>query len=130
MKKLPHAQEAIEKCLVFTGEVIQEIFRPKCIICLSVKECFDNLNLKFKFDNIETVSTIEATTRELLDFALERTDGKNWKSIHNCKKTIKKASWNGIPIFGIPHTSSRDFNWDDFGAIALYLKSEMQKIGI
>ena len=130
MKKLPHAQEAIEKCLEFTGEIIQEIFRPKCIICLSVKECFDKLNLKFKFDDVEKVSTVEATNRDLLDFALRRTDGKNWKSIHNCKKTIKKASWNRIPIYGIPHTSARDFSWDDFGAIALYLKSEMLKIGI
>ncbi len=129
MKSLPNAQNAIDKCLEFTGEVIKDIFRPKCVICLSVKECFDNLDKRFSFDNVESIKTAEATSHDLLDFALHRTDGVNWKSVYNCKREVKKGMWNGIPVYGIPHTS-RGFSWDDFGAIALYLRSEMQKLGI
>ena len=34
---------------------------------------------------------------------------------------IHKAYWNEIPVYGIPHPSSR-LNNDDMGAIALYFK--------
>ena len=61
----------------------------------------------------------------LLDFALNRTDQKNWKNIFSCSKSIKKGIWNGIPIYGIPHPSSR-VSGDDWGAIALYLRSELE----
>ena len=40
-----------------------------------------------------------------------------------------KGLWNDTPVYGIPHPSGRVSN-DDFGAIALYLRSEMQKLGI
>ena len=130
VKALPEAKKAINKCMEFSGEVIHNIFNPKCIICLSVNECFDKLSEIFKFENIESITTIEKTSRDLVDYALHRTDGRNWKCEYNCKKEVKKAIWNGIPVYGIPHTSMRGFNWDDFGAIALYLRSEMQKLGI
>ncbi|MBP5799406.1 MAG: hypothetical protein J6W43_05810 [Prevotella sp.] len=130
MKALPDAQKAIDRCMKFSGEVIQDIFKPKCIICLSVNECFDRLNEIYKFDNVESISTVKKTSPDLIEYALHRTDGRNWSYEYNCKLEVKKAIWNGIPIYGIPHTSLRGFNWDDFGAIALYLRSEMQKLGI
>ena len=130
MKALPNAQKAIDMCMKFSGEVIQNIFKPKCIICLSVNECFDRLNEIYKFDNVVSISTLKETSPDLIDYALNRTDGRNWGYEYNCKMEVKKALWNGIPVYGIPHTSIRKFNWDDFGAIALYLRSEMQKINI
>ena len=127
-KKLPGSNEAIKKCLHFTEEVIQKIFKPKCIVCLSVPECFDNLNREFKFLDVKDIDTIRETDADLIDFAMNKKD-KGWKCRYSCKNKVKKGFWNGIPIYGIPHTSGSVSN-DDWGAIALYLRSEMQKLGI
>ena len=127
-KKLPGSNEVIKKCLHFTEEVIHKIFKPKCIVCLSVPECFDNLDREFKFLDVKDIDTIKETDADLIDFALNKKD-KGWKCRYSCKNKVKKGFWNEIPIYGIPHTSGSVSN-DDWGAIALYLRSEMQKLGI
>ena len=124
-EKLEGSKSAVNQCLDFTAEVILDIFHPKCIICLSVNKCFDLLNQKFHFELIKKIDTAAETNHLLLDFALNRTDQKNWKNIFSCSKSIKKGIWNGIPIYGIPHPSSR-VSGDDWGAIALYLRSELE----
>ena len=127
-KRIKGSVEAIEKCLVFTEEVIQKVFRPKCIVCFSVKDCFLLLNNRFKFDNIITIDTAKETNVSIIDFVKSKKSG-GWKETLSCTKPVLKASWNGIPIYGIPHPSSSISN-NDLGAIALYLRSEMQKLGI
>ena len=127
-KKLPGSNEAITNCLQFTGEVIQDIFKPKCVVCLSVPDCFNNLNRQFKFSNVKRIDTLHETDADLVDFAMNK-DVNGWRTRYSCKRVIMKGLWNGIPVYGIPHPSGRVYN-NDFGAVALYLRSEMQKIGI
>ena len=125
-KKIPGSTEAIEKCLVFTEEVIQSIFKPKCVICFSVEECFNLLNNRFVFDDVISVDTARSTDQELIDFVKSKKSGA-WKQTYKCSKPVMKGNWNGIPVYGIPHPSSSVSN-DDLGAAALYLRSELQKI--
>jgi len=128
LKRISGINEAINKCLKYTGEVIQDIFKPKCVVCLSVPNCFDILNRFFHFSNVKRVNTIQETDDEIIEFAMNK-ECKGWKIRYNCKRVVKKGLWNNIPVYGIPHPSGRVSN-DDFGAIALYLRSEMQKMGI
>lgn len=127
-KKLQGSNEAIVNCLQFTGEVIQNIFKPKCVVCLSVPDCFDNLNRLFSFSNVKRIDTLKETDANLIEFALHK-EHNGWNTKYSCKSTIKKGYWNEIPIFGIPHPSGR-VSYNDLSAIALYLRSEMQKLGI
>ena len=127
-KKIPGSNEIINKCLDFTREVILDIFKPKCVVCLSVPDCFDNLNRRFRFSEIKRIFTLQETDANLIDFAKQKKD-KGWNNPYQCRRIIKKGFWNGIPVYGIPHPSGRVSN-DDMGAIALYLRSEMQKLGI
>lgn len=128
--RITGAQAAMDKSLEYTSEVIQEIFKPKCVVCFSVRNCFERLNQKFGFTQVKSVNTREETDSNILNDALHRTDNKGWKCIHTCSQPVKKAFWNNIPVYGIPHPSSRGLSSDDMGAIALYLKSEMQNLGI
>ena len=125
--KIPGSAEAIEQCNTFTEELIHDIFQPKCIVCFSVSHCFDMLNRRFKFDDVKSIDTAKSTDPELLEFALTK-EKDSWKSIYSCKDTVMKGYWKGIPVYGVPHPSNRNINYDDLGAVALYLRSEMQKI--
>ena len=127
-KKLPNSKILTDQCLHFTGEVIHEIFKPKCIVCLSVPDCFNNLKRQFKFTNVKRIDTLHETDTELVDFAMNK-EVNGWKTRYSCKRVIMKGLWKDIPVYGIPHPSGRVSN-DDFGAVALYLRSEMQKLGI
>ena len=127
-KRIKGSGEAIEKCLDFTEEVIQKVFKPKCIVCFSVEDCFLLLSNRFHFDNKTDIDTAIETDVSIIDFVKSKESG-GWKEALSCTKPIFKASWNGIPIYGIPHPSSSISN-NDLGAIALYLRSEMQKLGI
>ena len=124
MKSIPSASEAIDKCLDFTSEVIQEIFKPKCVVCFSIPDCFDLLNLKFSFTDNRSIKLNENIAPHLTEFAIK----KCWKSgVPNSNRTIKTALWNGIPVYGIPHPSGLN-NYDDWGLIALFLRNEMEKL--
>ena len=125
-KKIPGSSDAIEKCLTFTEEVIRDIFMPKCVVCFSVPDCFDLLNKRFVFKDVNQINTAESTDRHLIDFATSKEKGA-WKGIYTCSKPVIKGDWDGIPVYGIPHPSSSVSN-DDLGAIALYLRSELQKM--
>ena len=126
-KKIPGSMEAIETCLAFTKEVIQDIFQPKCIVCFSVKDCFNLLNKRFCFKDIESIDTAMSTDPRLIDFAKSKEKGA-WKSTCSCSQPIMKGLWDNIPVYGIPHPSNRRLTGDDLGAIALYLRSEIQKL--
>lgn len=93
------------KCIDFTGEVIQDIFRPKCVICFSINDCFRQLEQRFNFTQVETV----------------RPPIINGDPAHH---QVIKGLWNCTKVFGIPHPSGRISN-DDWGAIAMYLKKEI-----
>lgn len=126
MKSIPGASEAIDKCLDFTGEVIQNIFKPKCVVCFSIPDCFDLLNRKFHFDDVRSVRLSENIDLDLEQFAIK----KSWKSgVPKSNRTIKTAFWNDIPVYGIPHPSGR-INNDDWGLVAIYLRKEMENLGI
>ena len=124
LKTIPGAQKAIDQSLEFTGEVIQDIFQPKCVICLSIPDCFDNLHQKYHFDNLRTVTLSESIKPHLEEFAIK----KSWKSgIPQCGRTIKTALWNGMPVYGIPHPSGH-VSYDEWGLIALYLRGELENL--
>ena len=124
MKSIPESAEAIDRCLDFTNEVIQDIFNPKCVVCFSIPDCFDLLNLKFHFTDIRSIKLDENIAPHLAEFAIK----KSWKSgVPNSNRTIKTALWNGIPVYGIPHPSGLN-NYDDWGLIALFLRNEMEKL--
>lgn len=124
MRSIHESAEAIDRCLDFTGEVIQDIFNPKCIVCFSIPDCFDLLNLKFHFADVRSIKLDENIAPHLVEFAIK----KSWKSgIPKSNRTIKSALWYGIPVYGIPHPSGRVSN-DDWGLIALYLRNEMEKL--
>ena len=125
-KKIAGSSDAIEKCLTFTEEVIHDIFKPKCIVCFSVPDCFNLLNNRFAFKDVKQINTAESTDKDLFDFAMSK-EKRAWKCVYTCTKAVMKGDWNGIPVYGIPHPSSRVSN-DDLGAIALYLRSELQKM--
>lgn len=110
LKATTDGKEAIDRCLDFTEEVIQNVFKPKCVVCFSQNDCFAPLRTKFKFGQVETVTPTNF-------------DGQP------AKKTVIKGLWNSIPVYGIPHPSGR-INYDDWGGIALYLKKEMEQLGV
>lgn len=118
-KKIPGAAEATDMCLDFTEEVIHMIFKPKCIVCFSIPECFDRLDVKFHFDRVETV--------------VPEFDGEKMHYVST--KKVKRGLWlsrngqDGIPIFGIPHPSL-PISYDDWGAIATWLKNETISLGV
>ncbi len=104
IKSILGHKEAIQQCFDFTGELIQDIFKPKNIICFSIDKCFNVLSKKYGFTNVKTITPLMV-------------DG------NPSSKTIKKAKWNGISVYGIPHPS-RASN-DMLGAIALFFKKHL-----
>ena len=104
---IPNIQPAIDKCLEFTKEAIIEIFRPKVIVCFSISDCFDRLNLKFRFDAVVSFSPSHIINDKP----------------YQCKKIIRMGLWEGIPVIGLPHPPTRDFSNDDWGVIAHFLKT-------
>ena len=126
-KIIPGSKQAIEKCNTFTEEVIQEIFKPKCIVCFSVNDCFNLLNDRFHFKDVQLINTAESTDSDLIEFAITRKE-KAWNETYSCQHPVMKGYWNGIPVYGIPHPSYAKVTSDDLGAIALYLRSELQKM--
>lgn len=127
-KKLPNSKILTDQCLHFSGEVIQNIFKPKCVVCLSVPDCFDILNRKFHFSDVKRVNTLQDTDANLIKYAMEKT-ANGWKIPYCSRRIIKKGLWNGISTYGIPHPSGSLSN-NDRAAIALYLRSEMQNLGL
>lgn len=105
LKGIKQSKEAVNQCLDFTTEVIQDIFKPKSIVCFSISECFNPLKRKFHFTE-EAIITPKMTNGQPAGIK------------------IHKAYWNGIPVYGIPHPSGR-LNNDDMGAIALYFKENV-----
>ena len=101
----PGSVEVAAQCMDFTAEVIQDIFRPKCVVCFSINDCFRPLERRFGFTQVETVTPPIVNGEP-------------------ARHQVVKGLWNGLPVFGIPHPSGRISN-DDWGAIALYLKKEM-----
>ena len=104
----PESGDIIAKCLNFTAEVIQSIFRPRCVVCFSVTDCFQPLAQRFKFTEVETLNPPIINGEP-------------------ARQRVMKGFWGTIPTYGIPHPSGR-VNNDDWGAIAMYLKKEMQSL--
>lgn len=68
----PHG-EVFKQCSEFTSELLSDIIKPKRIICLSIKECYDRLHTE--------------------------------KTIVYIPSYLVRGVWNGIPVYGIRHTS-------------------------
>ena len=89
-----HHRCIIDKCLSQTEKAM--FFVRKTI----ENEWSRNMLLNFlDTDLYERQGKATETNHLLLDFALNRTDQKNWKNIFSCSKNIKKGIWNGIPIY-------------------------------
>jgi len=110
LESLPNSKSAIEKCLQLTQRLLLEIFRPKCIVCFSVQNCFNLIDKQFKFANVTTIRPQRIV------------DGKQLVAKH----LVKIGYWDDIKIVGIPHPSLPISN-DDWGTIALFLKNEIYK---
>lgn len=112
LERLPNAKPAISQCLEYTKELILEIFKPKAIVCFSLDKGFTPLHQAFKFESIES-------------FYPSRTIADN-KELQ-CKWEMKTATWNGIPIIGMPHPSAPGISNDDWGTIAYALRDFLSK---
>lgn len=108
LERIPGAVDAAGRCLDFTREVIQDIFKPRCVICLSIPNCYNYLDRRFHFSGRMTL--VPERMRQ----------GVHIVSRH----AVTKADWEGIPVYGIPHPSGCVDN-DSWGAIAQYLKDEL-----
>lgn len=97
--------EVAAQCMDFTAEVIQDIFRPKCVVCFSINDCFRPLERRFGFAEVETITPLMVNG-------------------HPARHKVVKGLWNNLPVYGIPHPSGR-VNHEDWDAMALYLKNEM-----
>lgn len=101
----PGSAEVAAQCMDFTAEVIQDIFRPKCVVCFSINDCFRPLERRFGFAEVETITPLMVNGNP-------------------ARHKVVKGLWDNLPVYGIPHPSGR-VSYDDWGAIALYLKNEM-----
>jgi len=110
LEHLPNSQDAIRKCLLLTQRLLLNIFRPKCIVCFSVQNCFNLIDKQFKFTNVASIRPQRMVDGKLLV----------------AKHLVKIGYWNDIKIVGIPHPSLPISN-DDWGTIALFLKNEIYK---
>ena len=119
LAKIPGAADAIARCLDFTDEIIHKIFQPKCVVCFSVNDCFNRLDDRFHFNWVETI---------VPEFDGERAHYVSTKSVRR-GLWVSRETGRPIPVLGIPHPSQAISN-DDWGAIATWLKGEMQSFGI
>ena len=108
LESLPYSKNAIEKCLYFTQKVLMEVFRPKCIICFSVRNCFDLIDKQLNFTKVTSIYPQRMVGDKLLV----------------SRHIVKRGLWNNIKVFGIPHPSLPISN-DDWGTIAQFLKKEI-----
>ena len=105
MKAKKNSADIIGQCLSFTSEVIRDIYKPKVVVCFSINDCFRPLDCKLQFSNVETIVP-------------------HIISGEAAKHSVVKGMWSGIKFIGIPHPSGR-INYDDWGAIAMFLKKEI-----
>lgn len=105
--EIPGSHEAMAQCIRFTGQAISDIFQPKVVVCLSVNHIFEKLNREFHFQNIETLQL------------------KNGE--HVLKKVVKRGQWGNSTVIGVPNPTSWGMSWLDLGAIALFIKQELEK---
>lgn len=95
----------INQCLDYSAEVIQEVYHPNVVVCFSIPDCFSPFVERLHITDVETI------TPTIID------GSPAWHQ-------VMKAMWNDIKVLGIPHPSGRVSN-DDWGAIAMFLKSEL-----
>ena len=89
--------EVMKECINFTEELIHNIIKPKLIICFSVNHVFNCLASKMV--NIEQINL----------------------TIPN---NVKIGHWNGIPVIGIPHPSSRGLSNAYWSEISNFIKEK------
>lgn len=116
--------DIVNQCLAFTKELIHQIIQPKCIVCFSVKDCYEPLKNHFNFIREERLvcQGDKIVSQGEKDFS----QGEKKK---NEKHYIFKAEWDTIPVFGITHPSAAISN-ADWEKITLILKKEMKNLDI
>ena len=87
----------IQECEKLTKEVVLEVIRPKCILCLSIPKCFDY---------------IEGAGKQLL------IGGRR-------KRLLIKKMFGDIPVYGIPHVSGSRISNNEFDEIREILRHEL-----
>lgn len=103
--------EEVKQCADFAAEAITDIFRPKCVICISISEVFDRLNATMHFDQAERMKSFV------------REDGKpmNYR--------VMRGEKDGIRFYGIPHfTGYWRVTKADFNAIVAAIHKDMSNI--
>lgn len=106
LKSMQGSKNVIDRCLDFTEQAIQTIFQSKMVVCFSTNEVFDPLHAKFKFREVETLNPLNTPK-------------------HVCTKAVKRGWWGNCKVIGIPHPSQA-ISYDDFGAMALFIKQELE----
>lgn len=105
LKTKKSSADIINHCLDFSAEVIQEVYHPKAVVCFSIPDCFT------PFVNRLHIKNIERITPNIIDGS-------------PAKHGVTKTMWNDIKVIGIPHPSG-SISYDDWGAIAMFLKNEI-----
>lgn len=107
MKHLPDWISIRNQCLDFTAEVIQTIFKPKAVVCFSIPECFQRLNDRYHFGNVELFHPLSEKGEPV-------------------KQLMAKGVWDDIPVFGTVHPSAPAFSYAYRTAFARYLRKELE----
>lgn len=110
IKEMTHLPDWINirnQCLDFTAEVIQDIFKPKAVVCFSIPACFQKLNDRFHFKDVEVFHPLNEKGESV-------------------KYQMAKGLWGTIPVYGIIHPSARTFGYEYREAFAKYLRKELE----
>lgn len=111
MKHLPDWRSVRDRCLDFTSDLIRNIYKPKAVVCFSISECFNRLNDRFHFENVERFHPLSEKGEPV-------------------KQEMAKGVWGDIPVYGTVHPSAPAFGYAYRDAMARFLKKELEgKIG-
>lgn len=97
LRKRTGGTDAIKKCKEFSLELINDIIKPKNILCLGTASCFDLMKLQ----NRETILKPK----------------KN--------RLLVKGDLNGIQVYGVPHPSGSRVSNEDLQSVGKWLESKL-----
>lgn len=107
LDSLPGIEPLKKKCLEYTKEIIQNVFRPKLIVCFSIPNCFDELDKQCHFQDVHSSTPLYPNPDK-----------------YTCKHTVKTGIWDEMRIVGIPHPSQAISN-DDWGCIGNFILEQI-----
>lgn len=107
MERLPEWPAICGECLSLTAELIQEIYRPKAVVCFSLPKCFNQLSGRLQFQDVVRFHPLSANGEPVCQWAA-------------------KGIWGDIRVYGIVHPSAPAFSRAYGDAFVRFLQSELE----